>query len=190
MRLVGVFVITFVLMTLQSAPFAECGESEEQNETSMLDFLNSDEANNADLSDETEAPESSLGSDKSGSAIFPAVWCAKITDPETEKNCWESYREGLFYYKRGLEHRTEVFKWQHFSTQVIFYVVLFLVGVGVYFAWVQFQAGENSQANNEIEVSLTGVKVSSPVLGVIILVLSLAFFYLYLVYVYPIKEII
>jgi len=32
--------------------------------------------------------------------------------------------------------------------------------------------------------------VSSPVLGVIILVISLAFFYLYLVFVYPIKEIL
>jgi hypothetical protein len=32
--------------------------------------------------------------------------------------------------------------------------------------------------------------VSSPVLGVIILVISLGFFYLYLVYVYPISEIV
>ena len=36
--------------------------------------------------------------------------------------------------------------------------------------------------------SATGISVSSPVLGVIILVISLAFFYLYLVYVYPISE--
>jgi hypothetical protein len=186
----GVFVITLVLMTLQSVPFAECGEPEKQNETSVLDFLNSEEANNADLSDEPEAPEPSLSSDNSGSAIFPAVWCAKITDPETEKVCWKSYREGLIYYERGLKHRTKVFEWQHVSTLIIFYVVLTLVGVGIYFAWVQFQAGESSQQNNEIEISLTSVKVSSPVLGVIILVLSLAFFYLYLVYVYPIKEII
>jgi len=32
--------------------------------------------------------------------------------------------------------------------------------------------------------------VASPVLGVVILVISLAFFYLYLVYVYPIEEIL
>jgi hypothetical protein len=41
----------------------------------------------------------------------------------------------------------------------------------------------------EFEASAKGIKVSSPVLGVIILVISLAFFYLYLVYVYPISEI-
>ena len=39
-----------------------------------------------------------------------------------------------------------------------------------------------------IEASTSGFKVSSPVLGVIILVISLAFFYLYLVHVYPIEE--
>jgi len=32
--------------------------------------------------------------------------------------------------------------------------------------------------------------VSSPVLGVVILVISLAFFYLYLVHVYPISELL
>jgi hypothetical protein len=36
--------------------------------------------------------------------------------------------------------------------------------------------------------SLKGIKVSSPILGVVILTISLAFFYLYLVYVYPIKD--
>jgi hypothetical protein len=40
-----------------------------------------------------------------------------------------------------------------------------------------------------LDLSTAGLKVSSPVLGVIILVISLAFFYLYLVYVYPISEI-
>ncbi len=125
----------------------------------------------------------------SGSKIFPTVWCAEITDSETQTVCWAAYRNGLDYYDRGLEHRTKVIEWQHTSTIVIFFVVLFLVGTGIYFAWVQFKSGENSKSNNEIEVSLTGVKVSSPILGVIILVLSLAFFYLYLRYVYPVTEV-
>jgi hypothetical protein len=41
----------------------------------------------------------------------------------------------------------------------------------------------------EIEATLQGLKISSPVLGVIILALSFFFFYLYLKYVYPIHEI-
>lgn len=51
-------------------------------------------------------------------------------------------------------------------------------------------AGKTGDAKeHSVELSTSGIKVSSPVLGVIILALSLAFFYLYLVYVYPIKEI-
>jgi hypothetical protein len=49
--------------------------------------------------------------------------------------------------------------------------------------------GTTVQEPTELEISKSGVKVSSPILGVIILVISLAFFYLYLVYVYPIEEI-
>lgn len=40
----------------------------------------------------------------------------------------------------------------------------------------------------KIEASLQGIKVSSPVLGVIILIISLLFFYLYLIFVYPVKD--
>jgi hypothetical protein len=39
-----------------------------------------------------------------------------------------------------------------------------------------------------IEAGKSGFKISSPVLGVIILTLSLAFFYLYLVHVYPVSD--
>lgn len=40
----------------------------------------------------------------------------------------------------------------------------------------------------QLEISAKGVIVNSSVLGVVILTLSLAFFYLYLVYVYPIND--
>lgn len=46
-----------------------------------------------------------------------------------------------------------------------------------------------SPAVTQLEASLQGIRVSSPVLGVIILALSFLFFYLYLKYVYPINEI-
>ena len=44
-------------------------------------------------------------------------------------------------------------------------------------------------AVSTIKVGKDGFEVSSPVLGVIILALSLGFFYLYPVYAYPIHEI-
>lgn len=124
--------------------------------------------------------------------------CAQIPDAETQALCWHAFRERLHYYERGLEHRARVLAWQHLCTQIIFVVVLFLVAVGVVFAWLQFHQGlkrasrggsQEAQPEHEIEISTKGIKVSSPVLGVIILALSLGFFYLYLVFAYPITEV-
>lgn len=137
-----------------------------------------------------------------GSPIFPSVWCGEVTDEPTRAQCWEAYQASLAYYRTGLTHRARVFAWQHLSTRIIFFVVLGLVLTGIYFAWLQFQQGRaaprgagsppgdaGGAERHEIEISLKGIKVSSPVLGIVILALSLAFFYLYLVYVYPISEI-
>jgi hypothetical protein len=80
---------------------------------------------------------------------------------------------------------------------VIFVVVLLLVLAGIYFAAIQFHAGLRRRdaadpahpEETELSLSLKEVKVRSPVLGVIILTISLAFFYLYLVHVYPIRNV-
>ncbi|PWG64525.1 hypothetical protein [Sediminicurvatus halobius] len=89
------------------------------------------------------------------------------------------------------EHQLRVFRWQLLSSKIIFGVVVLLVGSGIYFAAVQFhhglREGGGEAGSTEFEASATGVRVSSPVLGVIILTISLAFFYLYLVHVYPIE---
>ncbi len=112
---------------------------------------------------------------------------------------FQSYYE---YRTKGFEHRKQVFAWQLFSAKIIFFVVIFLVLVGVYFSWVQFHkkmeehpSGDNVTEETKpeevttISASPKEIRVSSPVLGVIILVISLLFFYLYLVYVFPIEEI-
>lgn len=118
------------------------------------------------------------------------------------------------YRETGFTHRRAVFDWQLLSSKIIFAVVIFLVLLGVYFSWLQFMAGHRASAADAkpdappakpaepadarsalgrlvttIEAGTGGIKVSSPVLGVIILVISLAFFYLYLVHVYPVHEV-
>jgi hypothetical protein len=130
---------------------------------------------------------------QAGSPYMPKDRCADITDAATREVCWKAYQASLGYYQTGLTHRIKVIRWQHTSTVIIFFVVLALVAIGVYFAWLQFarslrKAGA-SEALHSVELSMGSIKVSSPVLGVIILTLSLAFFYLYLVYAYPIHEI-
>jgi hypothetical protein len=49
-------------------------------------------------------------------------------------------------------------------------------------------APPTEEQKSTLEMGTSGVKVSSPVLGVIILVVSMGFFYLYLKTVYPIEE--
>lgn len=129
----------------------------------------------------------------------PEVPCIEITDPETLEECWTAHRAYFSYYEAGFEHRRDVFWWQHVSTRIIFAVVLMLVAAGIYFAWVQFQldvrrSAESGEAEHrddtELELATSGIKVRSSVLGVIILALSLVFFYLYLVHVYPITELL
>ncbi len=109
---------------------------------------------------------------------------AFMEDSLTSKKYQVALQEYYDYHVSGLKHRSKVFTWQLFSSKIIFAAVQFHVGVK--------QAKENSKDFNdrtEISASAKGIKVSSPVLGVIILVISLAFFYLYLIYVFPIEDI-
>jgi hypothetical protein len=116
---------------------------------------------------------------------------------ETSKAYQETLRAYYAYRQTGYEHRLRVFEWQSLSSKIIFVVVLVLVAAGIYFAAIQFHAGLRSsgQSKNgqpevtELVMSLKELKVRSPVLGVIVLTISLAFFYLYLVYVYPIENV-
>jgi len=119
----------------------------------------------------------------------PGVVFNEKTQAEYQR-AWQAY---YAYRVDGYTHRQQVFKWQDVSTKVTFVVVIFLVLAGVYFAAVQFhvgmRAGRETGESGEVELTVKGIKVRSPVLGVIVLTISLAFFYLYLVYVYPIENV-
>lgn len=125
--------------------------------------------------------------------VAPPEW---LKDAAVNGAFLESVREYYVYRASGLRYRSRVFEWQLFSSRVIFATVIMLVGSGIVFAAIQFRAGLKlprsaaPDAVTELDLSAGSVKVSSPVLGVIILVISLGFFYLYLVYVYPISEVV
>ena len=124
--------------------------------------------------------------------VFPRPPEGVKMAPPTDAAYQEALRDYFAYFEFGLTHRRDVFAWQLFSSRIIFWVVLSLVALGMYFAAKQFQVGlRRSHAAGAAEVtefaaSLSGVKVRSPVLGVVILVISFAFFYLYLRFVYPV----
>ena len=137
---------------------------------------------------------------------------AKGSDPAAAaKSTTELSRAETAYQIFSYAHAQKTFEWQYWSGKVIFWVVLLLVGVGVVFSSVQFYVGllpsrirsaettggkndssgsaTGDQAATEFEASLHGVKLKSSVLGLLILAVSLVFFYLYLIYVYPITNV-
>jgi hypothetical protein len=98
-----------------------------------------------------------------------------------------------------MRNNQENFEWNLKSTIIIFWMVIFLVFSGIAFSGIQFYKATmnrkellkddtQNELNTNIEASMQGIKISSPVLGIIILTISLAFFYLYLIYVYPIIQ--
>ena len=99
----------------------------------------------------------------------------------------------------GLEHRKRSLQWNYTSSIIIFWSVIMLVFSGIFFAGVQFYVAMKLAKRDgpdkpdglatQFEASTQGIKVNSPVLGVIILVISILFFFLYLKYVYPVMEI-
>lgn len=188
----GIFLISILLLTAYSIPYTYAATDKTEENPTIADTPGS-KVNEKLRQGAKSNPEFNQGV----SEYLPKVWCADIDDEPTKAICWKAYQASLNYYEIGLQQRTKTFRWQHISTQVIFFVVLALVALGIYFAWIQFKhdMGANEKIINKgevkehsLELSTSGIKVSSPVLGVIILALSLAFFYLYLVYVYPIVE--
>jgi hypothetical protein len=117
-------------------------------------------------------------------------------DPATRAKYAAALTAYYDYRISGYRHREDVFAWQFLSSKIIFWVVLLIVFAGILFSAIQFFRGapkKNGKSETsditEMEASLQGIKVSSPVLGVVILTISIAFFYLYLVFVYPINNV-
>jgi hypothetical protein len=152
----------------------------------------------------TAAPEA-----ETNPAIAETPTSTVLNDQKTKATYLSAMQRYYEYRANGYAYRSRVFEWQLLSSRAIFAIVLLLVVAGVYFAAVQFRASMRAPlrpavATSEtavvpaaaagametrLELSAKGVVVNSSVLGVIILALSLGFFYLYLVYVYPIQNV-
>jgi hypothetical protein len=114
-----------------------------------------------------------------------------------------------------LRYRNDVFAWQLFSSKVVFVVVLAVVFTGLAFSGIQFYLDyrvktmplppvtaaakisvpstadavtDTKPVTTTVEISKDKIMISSPVLGVIVLAMSITFLYLYLQYIYPIHE--
>lgn len=185
----------YLVLTALGAPTAQAEDSSSESKSIAADISKILDDLDSDSTDESKSE-----------AIVEAYEtpCESIVDIETQRICWEIQRKYLRYFEWGYEQRKDVILFQNFSTKVILIVVISLVLLGMYFAWYQFQiamkamkqrvdAGESIEGTGEkeeLKISGSEIVARSSYLGVVILVVSLAFFYLYLVFVYPIEEIL
>lgn len=180
-----------LLLSFLSAPvFAQVdaqGDTAAQQEKTVDDLLN-------EMKDEIRQ-----GSAFPDSILSPPTTAQQQLFNDSTLAMYQNAMYAYYEYRvSGFKHRKDVFAWQLYSSKLIFWSVLLLVISGISFSGIQFYksmrksdaaVSNETETTTEFEASAKGIKVSSPVLGVIILVISLAFFYLYLVYVYPISEI-
>lgn len=112
----------------------------------------------------------------------------RIVDPTASVFEDQTRREYNVYVREQYKHALVVFDWQHTTSKIIFVTVIILVFSGLVLAALQFywSYSHGTKTDTTLKVGLKGIEVASPVLGVVILVISLAFFYLYLVHIYPI----
>ena len=95
------------------------------------------------------------------------------------------------YYSWALKNRKNIITRQQTTGSIIFMLVVTLVLSGLIFSAIQFYIAlkyakrKGAIPDTSLKASLSGVEVSSSILGVIILTLSIVFFYLYLAKVYP-----
>lgn len=102
----------------------------------------------------------------------------------------ESYTEHLRW---RFKYPSKVFGQQLTATWIITFLVLALVLSGLIFSFVQLHAsikvGDLTSLKTDLAVETAGkLSVSSSVIGAIVLVISLAFFYLYLKHVFQIQH--
>jgi len=96
------------------------------------------------------------------------------------------------YNTWALTNRKKVIETQQIYAKVIFILVIIIVLSGVTFSALQFYNGikhsrkKAPTADTTFKASISGIEISSSILGVIILTLSIVFFYLYLTMVYPV----
>jgi hypothetical protein len=120
-------------------------------------------------------------------------------DPNSQIKGCDDIRSAVFKQQKDLlEYNVDVFRWQGFSTKVMFWIVILLTLSGLAFAGVQFwltfrhydprKHPEAPKMDAEAKVSASGLEFKTPVLGVTVLFISMAFLFLYMRYVYPIEE--
>ncbi|MEI8111883.1 MAG: hypothetical protein WCH59_12910 [Chitinophagia bacterium] len=145
---------------------------------------------------EPKASQSVASSDTVSKRLRERAISSYYRSVEAENLANEKINESLAsYYAWAFKNRQQVLLQQQKSSSIIFYMVLILVLSGLIFSGIQFYIAFTGSKKRVVmpetsfKASLSGVEISSSLLGILILTLSIVFFYLYLIKVYPLVSI-
>lgn len=111
---------------------------------------------------------------------------------------WKAQQAFLTSYMQDQARQSSVnvnaFVAQGRDSDIVLGLVIFIVLIGLLLAVLQVakglfyakQLGNDPAAQDKLQINMQGVELQSSSIGLLILVVSLAFFFLYLKYVYPI----
>ncbi len=128
--------------------------------------------------------------------ISQPVECIKraenLADDEWRTSCKTAYSNNISYLRANydrwsMETRGRIIAWQSISAILMFVLFLCILVFGLFLTYREF----NKETKSPIKLNMGagGIEVTSEIVGVVILVLSLGFTYLYIDRVYPIAEI-
>jgi hypothetical protein len=116
---------------------------------------------------------------------------AELMDQKVYDAYLDLKRNEFQYYTRLMEVNLGVFHAQRIASYVVLLLVFVVVASGVVFSGFQLWKSVSVagvQANNDLEISAAKVRVTSSVVGIVVLTISLAFLFIYTREVYTIKS--
>ena len=141
--------------------------------------------------------ETTVGATAASLANLIQEW-SKLREAKKEEELktpeWQQLEQSYIeHLKWRFEYPKKVFGQQILANWIITFVVLALVVSGLVFSFLQLQyaitLGDMSILSTNVQIETAGkVSISSSIVGAITLVISLAFFALYLKYVFQIKH--
>ena len=120
-------------------------------------------------------------------------------------------REQYEYEIWLIRYNKKIYEYQHTSSKVLLGISVIVLTCGLYFSYMQFkdrtkirnidvvnnnQNSENDEkllekgddSKTSLKIGAAGIEISSSIIGLLILCVSLAFFYLYISNIYPIEN--
>ncbi len=87
------------------------------------------------------------------------------------------------------QHVDDALKWQRFASNILLWVVVVVVFSGLTLSGMQLMKSIRTgiQESNKVEISANKVRITTSVSGIVVLIISLAFLYLFIHEVYNLK---